>query len=312
MIRAFGASTKMMTENVTKMVIKERSALSKGLPRTLKDLIVSDIGCSQMPIGILNLTNLLTLDLSCNNITKLPKQLGNLRLTKLMLNENKLGESTNLRDWDWLNGEQIRRNLNHLNMSKNNLIFIHANVFKCVSLGNLDLSYNKISKIPFAIKLMKQLRVFNISCNDLTSLPFTITKPFFDTIDLSSNKFPPQNKLLDEIQESHQKISNEHKYRAPTLLELAARTVIKRQIPFLSHNIPHIIKEILFHSPLCANTKCETMCFDVDIFKSINLIQLNAKAIITSDNSQHFIADGPFCSRSCEKATNRKLFRHIL
>lgn len=310
MIRAFGTSNKMMVENVTKMIIRERSAFpAKGLPRTLKELTVSEIGCSQMPIGILNLTNLSSLDMSKNNITKLPKALGNLRLTKLILSENKLGESLNFRDWEWLNGENIRQSLGCLSISRNNMKFIPSSVFKCTGITSLDMSYNEITRIPFAIKLMKQLRLFYVNNNQLSSLPYTITKPFFDMIELSANKFPSQATVNSIIRESYQEISTQYQYRAPSLLELAARTVIKRQIPFMSHNIPHIIKEILFHSPLCANMKCEAMCFDRDIFSSINLIQLSAKAITTSDNAKHFNVDGPFCSRACEKVTHRRLFR---
>jgi LRR-repeat protein 1 len=312
MIRAFGSSSKMMVENVTKMVIKERSGFpAKGLPRTLKELTVTEIGCSQMPIGILNLTNLSTLDLSRNSITKLPKALGNLRLTKLILSENKLGDSTNFRDWDWLNSDNIKRSLGFLSISKNNLKFIPSAVLKCTGITHLDMSHNAIVRIPFAIKLMKQLRLFYVNNNELTSLPYTIIKPNFDMIELSANRFPSQTTAYEIIRGSHQEISNQHQYRAPSLLELTARTVIKRQIPFMSHNIPHIIKEILFHSPLCANSKCEAMCFDVNIFSNINLIQLSAKTITTSDNAKHFIADGPFCSRACEKATHRKLFRQL-
>lgn len=119
LVRAFGASTKMLTDQVTRMIIKERSAFpSSGLPRTLKELAFNDLGCSQMPIGVLNLTNLSSLDLSRNNITKLPKALGNLKLSKLVLNDNKLGESTNRRDWDWLSGENICRSISFLSFSR--------------------------------------------------------------------------------------------------------------------------------------------------------------------------------------------------
>lgn len=42
-IRAFG-STKMLLDKVFKMTIKERSALTKGLPRTLRELHINEIG----------------------------------------------------------------------------------------------------------------------------------------------------------------------------------------------------------------------------------------------------------------------------
>lgn len=309
LIRAFGSSSKPI-EVVTKMTIRERSDLpQKGFPRTLKELTLCGIGYNQMPIGVLNLTNLTSLDLSNNKMIKLPKPLGNLKLSQLNLNDNNFGESAHLKDWDWINGDNIRRNLTCLSISRNALKFIPANIFKCSGITNLDASFNLITKIPFAIKLMNQLRTLNLSSNKLTSLPYTIVKPFFDIIDLSCNQFPSENKIREIILKSHKDMVS-HRYRAPSLLELSSRTVIKYKIPFMSHNLPLIIKEILFHSPLCANSKCEVLCFDMKIFEDINLIQLNSKQKITSDNASYFNSDGPFCSRSCSQKVFTKLFRN--
>lgn len=309
LIRAFGSSSKPM-EVVTKMTIRERSDLpSKGFPRTLKELSLSNVGYAQMPIGILNLTNLTSLDLSNNKVTRIPKPLGNLKLNKLILSDNKLGDSVQLKDWDWINGENLRRSLTCLSITRNGLKFIPASIFKCVGITNLDASFNEITKIPFAIKLMSQLRTLNLSNNKLSSLPYTIIKPWFDMIDLSSNQFPSEANVREIIQTSHKEMTIHH-YRAPSLLELSSRTVIKHKIPFMSHNLPLIIKEILFHSPLCSNSKCEVLCFDMKIFDNINLVQLNSKQRVTSDNASYFNADGPFCSRSCSQKVFTKLFRH--
>lgn len=310
LIRAF-ASTGKPIEITTKLTIKERSALpTKGFPRTLKELKITSIGCCRMPIGILNLTNLNSLDLSKNQITTLPNGLGNLKLTTLNLSENRLGESDHSKDWKWLDGDNIRKSLCILNISRNKLKFLPSNIFKCLRLMNFDASYNEISKIPFAIKLMSQLKTLNLSNNKLSSLPYTIIKPNLDVIDLSSNNFPSQGTVQGIIHTSHREMTL-YPYRSPSLLELTARSVIKNKIPFMTHNIPLIIKEILFHSPLCANSKCEVLCFDMTIFKNINLIQLNSKQRITSDNANCFNADGPFCSRTCSQAVYKKLFKNL-
>lgn len=309
LIRAFGSSS-MPIDVVTKMTISERSDLPpKGFPRTLKELSLCNVGYSQMPIGILNLSNLTTLDLSNNKLTKLPKHLGNLKLNKLILANNKLGDSNLLKDWDWVSGENMRRTLTCLSITRNGLKFILASIFKCARISNLDASCNEVTQIPFAIKLMSQLKTLNLSNNKLSSLPYTIIKPFFEIIDLSSNCFPSEANIQEIIHTSHKEMSTHH-YRAPSLLELSSRAAIKHKIPFMSHNLPPIIKDILFHSPLCSNSKCEVLCFDMKIFKNINLIQLNSKQRITSDNASYFNSDGPFCSRSCSQNVFTKLFRN--
>jgi LRR-repeat protein 1 len=309
MLRAFGSTPKMI-DQITKMTIYERSQFPiKGFPRTVKELTISGIGNSSMPIGILNLTNLSFLDLSKNQITKLHKSLGNLRLTKLVLSDNKFGESNNINDWDWMNGENIRRSLVTLNLSNNQLKSTPAKLFMFTELTNLDLCSNEISKLPHAIKQMKQLRIINLSKNLLKTFPYTITKLQLDSVDLSSNHLPTYQKCFEIIRESHQNL-NELNYRAPTLLELAARQIIKKQIPFMHHNIPLILKDILIYSPLCSNSKCELLCFDMKILQNVNLIRLRANTIISSNFEKHFVADGPFCSRSCQLAVTKNLFRN--
>lgn len=308
LLRAF-ASTPKLIEQVTKLVILERSQFpTKGFPRTLVELKISAIGCSQMPIGILNLTNLSQLDLSDNKITKIHKSLGNLRLSKLIVTKNQLGESTNIRDWDWMNGENLQKSLKNLSLSQNSLEFIPPALFKLTELTSLDLSVNKICQLSFAFKQLKQLKTLNLSQNSIASLPYTIVKLNLQSVELSSNPLPSRSKCLEVIRESHQNLA-EIDYRAPSLLELSARKVIARQIPFIHKNIPLILKDILIYSPLCCNTKCELLCFDMKIFRNVNLIQLRANTLITSNREQLFAANGPFCSRACQNQTSQRLFR---
>lgn len=309
LLRAFGSSPKMI-EQVTKLVIHERSQFpTKGFPRTLQELTINEVGCMQMPIGILNLTNLVSLDLSQNKMTKLHKSLGNLRLSKLIVSKNLLGESTNIKDWDWMDGENLRKSLKNLSLSNNTLAFVPATLFKLTELSTLDLSFNQISQLSFAFKQMKQLRTLDLGNNQINSFPYTITKLNLQSIELSSNPLPCRVKCLEVIRESHQNLT-EFLYRAPTLLELSARKVIQKQIPFIHQNIPAILKEILIYSPLCCNTKCELLCFDMKILRNVNLIQIRANTVITTNRESFFIADGPFCSRSCQTQTTNKLFRN--
>ena len=293
-------------EVVTKLIIKERAGFAgKGFPRTLKELAINNVGCSQMPIGILNLSSLNSLDLTNNNIQKLPKPLGRLRLSKLILNENFLGEAVALKDWDWLFGDNLRKSLTCLSIAKNKLKFIPINVVQCKNIVQLDVSFNEIRSVPFAVKEMSQLRSFNISNNQISSLPYTFIKLWLDEIDLSQNplQVSPEVALGDAFREVFR---HQFQIRASTLLELSANAIIKHRVPYASHNIPLICKDIITYSPLCANSKCEALCFDRNIFRNVTLIELNAKKRLTNANQRQFNADGPFCSLSCGRVVFKK------
>ncbi|KAG5670988.1 hypothetical protein PVAND_001213 [Polypedilum vanderplanki] len=301
LIRAFASTTKMLTDQVTKLIITQRSEFpTKGFPRTLKELHINEIGCSQMPIGILNLSNLTYLNLNNNKIEKIHRALGNLRINELSISENDLGKSMSIKDWEWFNGINLQQNLRTLNLSKNKLKFMPSAIAKFESLVNLDLSNNEISRLPFAIKQMKSMRNLNLSHNQLKSLPCTIRKLQLDLIDLSSNQFSSYSKSLEIAQQSQRNITALN-LDFPTLFELASQIIIKKQIPFMSLNIPKIIKEILFHSPICCNTKCESLCYDRKIYSNINITEIKSKSRITSDNTSHFLVDGPLCKITCLK-----------
>lgn len=262
-----------------------------------------------MPIGILNLTNLSILDLSKNNITKLHRSLGNLKLTQVILNDNQLGQSIRQKDWDWLEGDNIRRSLHVLIISRNGLKNLPSSIFNCSEIRFLDMSWNEITRIPFAIKQLKYLRLFNISHNALISLPYSIVKTRFDLIDLSANQFPHQKEINRIILYMHRELSRQQ-YRAPSLLELSARTVIKHQLHYMIQNVPQILKDVLSNSPLCVS--CGVICFDLPVFRNITLIQLRCKEKITSDNASNFPADGPFCSRSCQDLVGLKFSVNLI
>lgn len=297
LIRAFGSTNKMIADEVTKMTITKRAEFpTKGLPRTLKELNIIGVGFLQMPIGILNLAKLTHLDLTGNKVEKIHKSVGNLSIKQLNLSENQLGNATSYKDLEWLNGRNIQLSLHTLVLAKNNLKYVPVALAKCENLVLLDLSHNKIEALPFAFKQLKRLKILNLSNNQLKSLPCTIISLYLDVIDLSDNLFPSYTKSL-EISQNSLALITAHNFKFPTLLELASRVVMRRRMPFMSLNIPNIIKEILFHSPNCF--KCGSFVFDRVIYKSIKISTLYAKSRITSDNASHFLIDGPLCTVTC-------------
>lgn len=299
LLRAFGSTTKMIEKQVTKLTITQRSEFpTKGFPRTLVELQIIDVGCLQMPIGVLNLTNLTFLNLSNNQITKIHKSLGNLRLTQLIVSNNNLGEGS-LSDWQWMDGKNLQSSLQVLNLSKNKLKGIPSSIACGKNLTTLNLSSNEIERIPFAVQQMKQLRNLNLSENQLKSLPCTFKNLLLSQIDISGNQFPPFDEAAAKQERSRWVLNHLGVAGAkfPTLFELTSRVVLKHKIPYTSINIPRIIKEILFFSPTCA--KCNDFCFDRYIFHDILKIPLKCGSRVTDNNENEFLVYGPLCSRNC-------------
>lgn len=297
LLRAFGSTTKMITE-VTKLIITERKDFpSKGFPRTLKELHITDVGCLQMPIGVLNLTNLTFLNLSNNQITKIHKSLGNIRLSQLIVSNNKLGDGEN--DWQWLNGKNLQSSLHLLNLSGNKLKGIPSSIANFANLVTLNLATNEIQKIPFFIQQMKQLRHLNLSHNQLKSLPCTFKKLLLSHVDLSGNQFPTSGEANAKLERAMWVLSHlgDAGAKFPTLFEISSRIVLKHKIPYMSLNIPKIIKEILFLSSTCA--RCDNFCFDRYIFQDITKISLKSGSRVTDNNESEFLVYGPLCSSEC-------------
>ena len=316
-LRAFGATSSVTTTQnfiappVTKMIIKSRGDYPcKGFPRTLKILHINGIKWCQLQNQILYLSNLSTLDISDNLIEKLPKDLGNLKhLSEINVSKNKLGISVNPKDWEWMDAQNIQRSLVSLDVSFNELKFMPVNITKFEKLVSLKIGNNQIMRIPFAIKQLTRLKDLQINNNKIQSLPCTITILKLNSIDISDNDFTPTSDLnlpVEDLKEGHNSLQNILFENKPsTLLELAARVVIKSKLSYLQLIIPQIIKDILLLSPNCVN--CDKLCIHSPIYNKVIAIQINTKQILSSFRSK-LIADGPVCGRVCVDQLKLKYF----
>lgn len=105
----------------TKIFIKQKSEypVCEGFPRVTEELHIVDLQRKSFDRQILKLQSLRILDLSQNQITSIPTELGNLpNLQELNLSDNQLGKSP-ITKWTWMSGSKISRNLRLLNLSSN-------------------------------------------------------------------------------------------------------------------------------------------------------------------------------------------------
>lgn len=103
-----------------KLVIKKDSEypVLKGFPKTLEELSILGLNKKSFDRQILNLKFLKVLNLSNNQISSLPKEVGCLQhLQELILAHNFLGKSQS--DWRWINQPEIKKNLRLLDIRSN-------------------------------------------------------------------------------------------------------------------------------------------------------------------------------------------------
>jgi internalin A len=124
-------------------------------------------GLTVIPEEIGKLTNLISLEISYNQLTSLPVQIGKLtKLRKLYANKNKLVD---------LPGEigQLRY-LSILDLDSNNLTNLSTEIGNLNNLLTLHLRGNKLKSIPEEIGNLKMLDTLYLSNNQLNSLPAEI------------------------------------------------------------------------------------------------------------------------------------------
>ena len=117
---------KTLTTTKTKVVVKKKSdyPVLAGFPRTTQSLCLARLERKSFDRQILRLQSLRILDLSENQISSLPREVGFMpNLQELYLSHNRFGNAERSTSWSWMHGEHIRRNLRHLDLTGNNVRF---------------------------------------------------------------------------------------------------------------------------------------------------------------------------------------------
>ncbi|KAJ3092752.1 Leucine-rich repeat-containing protein 63 [Quaeritorhiza haematococci] len=163
-------------------------------------------------IGLLYATT--TLQLCCNELTSIPPEIGHMKnLTTLSVAKNRL---TSLPDTIGYLTKLVE-----LKASENQLKTIPATIGTLKKLTTLSLEHNQITELPQEIGSLKTLISLDLSHNPITVLP----------AELGRLKF--LRKLRLEECSLISEFEVETTYTPPSLKELAARVIVRQQLPIL-------------------------------------------------------------------------------
>uniref|UniRef100_A0A1A9WZU6 PIF1/LRR1 pleckstrin homology domain-containing protein n=1 Tax=Glossina brevipalpis TaxID=37001 RepID=A0A1A9WZU6_9MUSC len=271
-----------------KMTITNRSDYPrKGFPRTLRQLTVTGIQLCKITFEMCSLKNLTVLNLSYNNIEKIPLELGRLPLTQLNVSNNDLGTD---KSWLWLNSKTLRDNLKLLDLSANKLDFFPSSLIKLNKLLALKLNNNFIKRIPFAIRRMHNLCYLGMCNNQLESLPSSLISLNLGVLDIQENNFQPY-----KIHKVDKKNSVE--FSTPNALWLlACRSVLQYELPYSTNTLPWTLVDILTEAPKCA---CGRLCYGHTVYEQAALFTFDNIRNLVFNQNRLIYADTVFCGHLC-------------
>ncbi|KAI4487352.1 hypothetical protein M0804_005501 [Polistes exclamans] len=268
-----------------KLVIKNNVEYPtlKGFPRYTEELIIEGLNRKSFDLQILRLNNLKVLNLSNNQIKSLPKDLGSMpHLQELILSGNRFGIDANTK-WDWLDQDNIRKNLCLLDLTSNSLIEIPDKIGKLHGLVNLKLGINLLTVLPQSMRKLTSLRYLDLSNNSLQYLPEGIRKLQLSEINIAGNQFTVVSK-------SHFK----NNLLVPSLVESAAKIILSTSMSYDASMIPRTLVKYLDSATYCL---CGKACFQSYIR---NIFYLTLKLSVVKYTFKEFIPfECYFCSLRC-------------
>jgi len=168
--------------------------------------------------NISELSNLKRLDLTHNNIKKIPTSISNLKkLEYLYLKENRINEIPEevcelslltVLDLDGSKVEGLPKafskltSLKTLDLYGNNLNHIPKIIFELSGLEKLYIGNNQISEIPYEISHLENLAELLLSSNKISEIPFSLTElKKLQKLNLRGNPLNAPPEILDKISE---------------------------------------------------------------------------------------------------------------
>ncbi|KAL2728667.1 leucine-rich repeat protein 1 [Vespula squamosa] len=277
---------KISNTQKTKITIKKNSEYPtlQGFPRFTEELYIIGLDRKSFDLQILKLNRLKVLDLSNNQITSLPKDLGSLpHLQQLILSQNQLGKAA-ISKWTWLDQNNIRNTLCLLDLSSNFLTEIPEKIGKLDALVNLKLSCNSLIYLPQSMGNLTSLKYLDLSQNSLQFLSGSMRKLRLLEIDISGNSF------------STTKPYYECMMQLPSLVECAARIFLKTRISYNASLIPNTLVKYLDSAKYCV---CGTACFQYFLRKPLYFNLNSTICSVKFSNDSTVPYDCFFCTLHC-------------
>lgn len=270
----------------TKVVINKNSEYPtlEGFPRTTEELHLVRLNRKSFDRQILKLQSLRILNLSENQISSLPKELGSLpNLQQLILSQNQLNKVP-LSKWVWLNQSAIRSSLRLLDISDNSLTELPEQIGNLSALVTLKVSQNELNYLPQTIGRLLNLKYLDLSKNKLIHMPGSMRNLRLMEIDISENAF------------SDTEAVSVCRVAVPSLVECAARPFLKTRSPYDASLIPFTLVKYLDQAKYCM---CGSACFQSYVRKPL---EFNLNTISNSVKSSSGVLvpfDCYFCSINC-------------
>lgn len=194
--------------------------LLKGFPKSLTHLLVS---CSLKKIDprIVQLKFLQILDFTGNLLEELPNSFCNLSLSELILKQNQF-TSLPLS----LLEPPIVDCLTHLDVSENKIKRLPENLDRLKQLLTLQASHNQLERLPATIGKLKKLKSLFVSNNQIPLLAASVVNLHLTELDVAHNKFDSTRACIVQ-----------HKNQFPSLQTLCAETIVANRIPYSDENL---------------------------------------------------------------------------
>ncbi|XP_065331993.1 leucine-rich repeat protein 1 [Cloeon dipterum] len=182
----------------TSLIIHSRRELvTSTFSQTLVELKLAGLALGDFPPSVSKLARLKILDLSNNEIRRLPNTFV-AKLVELNLSGNALA-SPYYKNWRLLALPNVKSSLQVLDLSDNNLAILPLDIVKLEMLTSLNLSNNHITRIPTAFGLLKRLRNLDISRNMIVAIDVSFKMLKLNTCDISDALTPPPLNTMDNF-----------------------------------------------------------------------------------------------------------------
>ncbi|KAK4301948.1 hypothetical protein Pmani_025938 [Petrolisthes manimaculis] len=199
-----------------------------------------------LPKDLSVLSSLRELNLSGNKFSRVPPQLYEMvSLRYLYLGSNEITEV--------LPDIKALQNLQVLHLGGNRLETVPDELGELHQLGALILCDNQLRRLPRVISNLTRLRSLLLHKNNLCCLPVGIVK-LRGLMELSLRDNPLVTRFVNSC-------AREIMYNPPSLLELAARVIKLKKVPYTTLDLPQTLNTYLRNGQRCVNARCKGLYF---------------------------------------------------